>query len=115
MKALAAHLKEFKKKRKMVGQMVTDLKAAADEESQSSQGSAEEGEGEEEEAQADDSDREPADPKPAYVEGNPQELLQKAEGAEGAAADGQRAEGVEGAAADDQRSVPVALVDQILG
>ena len=56
--------------------------------SQSSRGNAEEGE--EEEAQAGDSDGEPADPKPAYAEGNPQELLQKAE--EGAAADGQRSE-----------------------
>ena len=75
MKALAAHLKEFKKKRKMVGQMVADLKAAADEESQSSQGSAEEGEDEEEEVQADGSDGEQADPKPAYAEGNPHELM----------------------------------------
>ena len=104
MKALAAHLQDCKKKRKMVSQMVADLKAAAGDGSQSSQGSAVDGEGEEEEAQADDSDGEPADPKPAYAEGNPQELLQKAEGAEGAAADGQRAEGVEGAAADGQRA-----------
>ena len=53
----------------MLEQMVADLKAA-----ESSPGSAEEGE--EEEVQADDSDNEQADPKPAYVEGNPHELLQ---------------------------------------
>ena len=88
-KALAAHLQECKKKRKMVEQMVAEIKAAADVESPSSQGSAEEGEGEEEEAQAGDSDRDLADPKPTYAEGSPQELLragphvQKAE--EGAA------------------------------
>ena len=101
--------------------MVSDLKAAAEDGSQSSQGSAEEGE--EEEAQACDSDGEPADPKPTYADGNPHELIEKAkegaaadgqraEGAEGAAADSQKAEGEEGAAADGQRSVP--LYDQVL-
>ena len=72
-KALAAHLQACKKKRGMVEQMVADLKAAADDGSQSSLGSAEEGE--EEEAQADESDDEPADPRPTYAEGNPHELI----------------------------------------
>ena len=75
-KALAAHLQECKKKRKMVEQMVAEIKAAADDGSPSSQGCAEEGEGEEEEAQAGDSDGEPAGPKHSYAEGSPQELLQ---------------------------------------
>ena len=74
-------------------QMVAEHKAAAasaslghdqvmneDDGSQSSRDSAEEGEGEEEEAQADNSDGEPADLKPPYTEGDPQELMQKAEG-----------------------------------
>ncbi len=74
-KALAAHLQESKKKRKMVEQMVVDLKAPADDGSQSSQGSAEEGEDEEEEEQAAASDGEPADPKPTYAEGNLHELM----------------------------------------
>ena len=74
-KALAAHLQDCKKKRKMVEQMVVDLKAPADDGSQSSQGSAEEGEDEEEEEQAIDSDGEQADPKPTYAEGNLHELM----------------------------------------
>ena len=106
MKVLTTHLQSFKKKQKVIEQMVADLKAAGDG-SQSSQGSAEEGEEEEEEeAQADDSsasrghdkvmDGEPAGPKHAYAEGNPHELLRthasaKAEVEEGAAADGQSA------------------------
>ena len=47
----------------------------ADDGSHSSQDSAEEGEDEEVEAQADDSDGEPADPKPAYAEGDLHELM----------------------------------------
>ena len=110
-KALAAHLQACKKKRATMEQMVADLEAAADDGAQSSQGSDEEGESSDsEESQADGSDGEPADPKPAHGEGNPHELVEKAE--DGAAADGQRAEGAEGTAADGQRSVP--LVDQVL-
>ena len=76
-KALVAHLQDCKKKRKMVEQMVADLKAPADDGSQSSQGSAEEGEDEEEEEeeQADEEDGEPADPKPTHAEGTLHELI----------------------------------------
>ena len=57
MKALATHLRDCKTKRKMIGQMVADLRAADDQaqsDEQSGQSGAEEGE--EEEEQADDSD-----------------------------------------------------------
>ncbi len=106
-KALAAHLQDHKKGRKVVSQMVADLKAK-DDEPRSSQGSASHRqvsckagrgqdkvlsaeEGEEEEAQADDSDGERTDQKPAYVEGDPRELQQADGGDEAAKTDGQEA------------------------
>ena len=94
MKALAAHLQDCKKRRKMMEQLVADLAAAGDG-SQSGQGSAEEGE--EEEAQADDSSTsrgqdQVMDGEHAYAAGNPHELIQKTDVEEGAAADAQRAE-----------------------
>ena len=114
-KALATHLVDCKRKKKMVEQMIADLQAAADDDSSSSRGSAEEGEDEDEDedAQAVELDGEPAVPsgaelcerrsthkwKPAYVEGNPRELIDKPE--EGTAAD-QGAKGAEGAAAKDE-------------
>ena len=64
MQALAAHLRDCKRKRKMMAQMIADAKAAGDKaqsDEQSSQSGAEEGE--EEEAQEDESDGDPADEK----------------------------------------------------
>merc|ERR1711969_531601 len=92
MKALASHLQDCKRRRKMMAQMVADLQAAHDQaqsDAQSSQSGAEEGE--EEEAQADESDGGRADQEPAYAKGDPRELVQAADGGEGAAADGQKA------------------------
>ena len=112
-KVLTTYLQACKKKRAMMEQMVADLKAAAGDGSQSSQGSAEEGEGEEEEAQADGSDGEPADPRPAYAEGNPRELLQpRSWGAHGSRA--QKAEGEEGAAGVVSQEAEQ-MVEQIVG
>ena len=86
MQALAAHLRDCKRKRKMMEQMVADVKATGDQpqsDALSSQSGAEEGE-EEEEAQADASDGDHrADQEPAYAKGDPRELMQ-----EGAATDG---------------------------
>jgi len=66
MQALAAHLRDCRRKRKMMLQMVADAKAAGDKaqsEEQSSQSGAEEGEGEEAEVEESEGDR--ADQKPA--------------------------------------------------
>lgn len=60
----------------MVEQMIANLQAAANDDSQSSQGSDEDGEDEDEEVQASDSDGDLPDTKPAYAKGSPQELLQ---------------------------------------
>ena len=65
MKALASHLQDCKRRRKMMAQMVADLQAAHDQaqsDEQSSQSGAEEGE--EEEAQAEDSGDERSRRKP---------------------------------------------------
>ena len=65
MQALAAHLRDCKRKRKMMEEMVADAKATGDKaqsDEQSSQSGAEEGE--EEEAQVDESDGDRADRKP---------------------------------------------------
>ena len=87
MKALASHLQDCKRRRKMMAQMVADVQAPHDQaqsDAQSSQSGAEEGE-EEEEAQADASDGDHrADQEPAYAKGDPRELMQ-----EGAATDSQ--------------------------
>ena len=101
MQALAVHLRECKRKRKSMTQMVANLKAADDQarsDEQSSQSGAEEGE--EEEVQVDDSDGERADQEPAYAKGDPHEL-------------GQEAGGDEGVARDDEEKAP--LIAQILG
>jgi len=96
MQALAAHLRDCKRKRKMMAQMVADAKAAGDKaqsEEQSSQSGAEEGEEEEEEeeAQVAESDGDRADQKPPYAKGDPRELEQAAGEEEGAATDGHKA------------------------
>ena len=98
MQALAAHLRECKRKRKMMAQMVADVKAA-DADEQSGQSGAEEGE--EEEVQMDDSDGEQADQQPAYAKGDPRDELV------------QEAGGDEGTARDDEEKAP--LIEKILG
>ena len=90
--ALATHLRDCRRKRKMMAQMVADLQAAHDQaqsDEQSSQSGAEEGE--EEEAQADESDGGRADQEPAYAKGDPRDLMREAGGEEGAATDDEKA------------------------
>ena len=97
MQVLATHLRDCKRKRKMMEQMIADAKAAGDKaqsDEQSSQSGAEEGEEEgeeEEEAQVAESDGDRADRKPAYANGDLHELLRATGGEEGAAADGRTA------------------------
>ena len=93
MKALASHLQDCKRRRKMMVQMVADLQAAHDQaqsDEQSSQSGAEEGEEEEAQADASDGDHR-ADQEPAYAKGDPRDLMRAAGGEEGAATDDEKA------------------------
>ena len=92
MKALASHLQDCKRRRKMMAQMVADVQAPHDQaqsDEQSSQSGAEEGE--EEEAQVDESDGDRADQEPAYEKGDPRDLIQAAGGKDGAVTDDETA------------------------
>ena len=105
MQALTAHLRDCKRKGKMMTQMVADFKAAADRpqsDEQSGQSGAEEGEEEEAQVDSDDSDGERADQQSAYAKGDPRELVQVAGGDE-----------EEGTARDDEEKAQ--LIAQILG